>query len=89
MIAENDTLPDEQQHRDQAQSHRDFVRDHLGARAQAAEQAYLLFDDQPASAIPYTPSELIARTKRNPIGRSATDHRHQAVMDELARAAAG
>ena len=34
--------------------------------------AYLLLDDQPASAIPYTPRELMARTKRNPMGRSAT-----------------
>src|SRR5687767_2891455 len=33
--------------------------------------AYLLFDDHPASTIPYTPSDVIARTKRNPIGRSA------------------
>ena len=35
-------------------------------------RAYLLLDDQPASAMPYTPSELIARTKRKPTGRSAT-----------------
>ena len=34
--------------------------------------AYLLFDDQPASTMPYTPSDEIARMKRNPIGRSAT-----------------
>src|ERR1700675_4573473 len=34
--------------------------------------AYLLFDDQPARTIPYTPSDEIARMKRNPTGRSAT-----------------
>src|SRR6266566_949420 len=34
--------------------------------------AYLLFEDQPASTIPYTPSELIARMKRKPTGKSAT-----------------
>src|SRR6266566_3281060 len=34
--------------------------------------AYLLFDAHPASTIPYTPSELIARIYRNPTGRSAT-----------------
>src|SRR5688572_4835202 len=32
---------------------------------------YLLFDDQPASTMPYTPSELMARMNRNPIGRGA------------------
>src|SRR5687768_18276019 len=32
---------------------------------------YLLLDDQPASTIPYTPSELMARMNRNPIGRGA------------------
>src|SRR6266496_5589541 len=32
--------------------------------------AYLLLDAQPASTIPYTPSELIARIYRNPTGRS-------------------
>src|SRR6266480_3144741 len=34
--------------------------------------AYLLLDDHPASTIPYTPRELIARMNRNPTGRSAT-----------------
>ena len=34
--------------------------------------AYLLFDDQPASTMPYTPSDEIARMNRKPIGRSAT-----------------
>src|SRR5450756_1313792 len=34
--------------------------------------AYLLFEDQPARTIPYTPSDVIARMNRNPIGRSAT-----------------
>src|SRR5688500_2970552 len=33
---------------------------------------YLLFDDQPARTIPYTPSDVSARMKRKPIGRSAT-----------------
>src|SRR6266700_912317 len=33
---------------------------------------YLLLDDHPASTIPYTPSELIARIYRKPTGRSAT-----------------
>src|SRR3989337_2126644 len=32
---------------------------------------YLLFDDHPASTIPYTPSELIARMNKKPTGRSA------------------
>src|SRR5258705_10620815 len=34
--------------------------------------AYLLFDDHPASTMPYTPSEPIARMYRKPTGRSAT-----------------
>src|SRR4051812_18933770 len=34
--------------------------------------AYLLFDAQPASTIPYTPSEEIASMNRKPTGRSAT-----------------
>src|SRR5256885_14660410 len=34
--------------------------------------AYLLFDDQPASTIPYTPSEEIARMNRNPTGSGAS-----------------
>src|SRR5687767_8571373 len=33
---------------------------------------YLLFDDQPASTMPYTPSDVSARMNRKPIGRSAT-----------------
>src|ERR1051325_5154438 len=33
---------------------------------------YLLFDDQPASTTPYTPSDPIARMKRNPIGNGAS-----------------
>src|SRR5678816_4515073 len=33
--------------------------------------AYLLLDDQPASTMPYTPSEVIASTNRKPMGRSA------------------
>ena len=32
---------------------------------------YLLFDDQPASTMPYTPSDEIARMKRKPIGIGA------------------
>src|SRR5882672_8239053 len=35
-------------------------------------KAYLLFEDHPARTIPYTPSDVIARMKRNPTGRSAT-----------------
>src|ERR1051325_1487164 len=35
-------------------------------------RAYLLFEDQPARTIPYTPSDVIARMKRKPTGRSAT-----------------
>src|SRR5262249_60090340 len=35
-------------------------------------RAYLLLDDHPASTMPYTPSEEIARMYRNPTGRSAT-----------------
>ena len=34
--------------------------------------AYLLFDDQPASTMPYTPSDEIARMKRKPIGSGAS-----------------
>src|ERR1035437_3732195 len=34
--------------------------------------AYLLFELQPASTMPYTPSDEIARQKRKPTGRSAT-----------------
>src|SRR5450759_2813152 len=34
--------------------------------------AYLLFEDQPARTIPYTPSDVIARMNRKPMGRSAT-----------------
>ena len=33
---------------------------------------YLLFDDQPASTMPYTPSDAIARMKRKPIGIGAS-----------------
>ncbi len=33
---------------------------------------YLLFDDQPASTMPYTPSDEIARMKRKPIGSGAS-----------------
>src|SRR5215467_10785489 len=32
---------------------------------------YLLFDDHPASTMPYTPSDEIARMNRNPIGSGA------------------
>src|SRR5690349_15807222 len=35
--------------------------------------AYLLFDDHPASTIPYTPNEEIDRIHRKPIGRGASD----------------
>ena len=34
--------------------------------------AYLLFDDQPASTMPYTPSDEIASVKRKPIGNGAS-----------------
>src|SRR5438067_985837 len=34
--------------------------------------AYLLFDDQPASTMPYTPNEATARMNRNPIGSGAS-----------------
>src|SRR3954468_6270633 len=34
--------------------------------------AYLLFDDQPASTIPYTPSEAMASVNRKPTGTSAS-----------------
>src|ERR1035437_6607296 len=34
--------------------------------------AYLLFELQPASTMPYTPRDEIARQKRKPTGRSAT-----------------
>src|SRR5450759_1010891 len=34
--------------------------------------AYLLFEDHPARTIPYTPSDVIARMNRKPMGRSAT-----------------
>src|SRR3954471_13085541 len=34
--------------------------------------AYLLFDDQPASTMPYTPSDAMASVNRKPTGRSAT-----------------
>src|SRR3954470_2832860 len=34
--------------------------------------AYLLFDDQPASTMPYTPSDPIARMNRKPIGIGAS-----------------
>src|SRR3954468_19099496 len=33
---------------------------------------YLLFDDQPASTMPYTPRELTARMNRKPIGSGAS-----------------
>src|SRR5215211_5155494 len=33
---------------------------------------YLLFDDQPASTIPYTPSDAMARMNRKPIGSGAS-----------------
>ena len=33
---------------------------------------YLLFDDQPASTMPYTPSDASARMKRNPMGSGAS-----------------
>src|SRR5205823_5544150 len=33
---------------------------------------YLLFDDQPASTMPYTPSDEIARMNRKPIGIGAS-----------------
>src|SRR5688572_10339516 len=33
---------------------------------------YLLFDDQPARTIPYTPIDVIARMYRNPIGSDAS-----------------
>ena len=45
--------------------------------------AYLLFDAQPASTMPYTPSDEIARMNRKPIGRSATT-----IVDEPPRRAA-
>src|SRR5437016_3612390 len=32
---------------------------------------YLLLEDQPASTMPYTPSDASARMKRNPIGSGA------------------
>src|SRR3982074_3666995 len=34
--------------------------------------AYLLLEDHPASTIPYTPRELIARMKRKPTGSGAS-----------------
>src|SRR5215831_18009489 len=34
-------------------------------------RAYLLFDDQPASTMPYTPNDVMARMNRKPTGRSA------------------
>ena len=36
--------------------------------------AYLLFDDQPASTMPYTPSDEIARMNRKPIGSRRERH---------------
>src|SRR5262245_54884779 len=34
---------------------------------------YLLFEDHPASTMPYTPMLAMASVKRNPIGSGATD----------------
>jgi hypothetical protein len=35
-------------------------------------RAYLLFEDQPANTMPYTPRDVSASMNKNPTGRSAT-----------------
>ena len=45
-------VPGEDQDGHQAHPHGDFVGDHLGAGPEPASRLYLLFEDQPASAIP-------------------------------------
>ncbi len=84
MIAEKLTLPDMRSTGIETQPHRDLVRDHLGAGAEAAEQGILAVGRPAGERDPVHAEGADGEHEEKPDGEIGHHHGHPPVMDEAA-----